>query len=810
MIKMILEFAKRFARNGFYVFPTYKSTAGAMLKPYGWSGSPVKEEEKAHLAIPATNFDIEIDSWPEQLKTKYNTELAGYGILGKNCVIIDIDTKGGKSGSESYTQLARVFNIPKAALTVKTKSGGIHLFFARPHSLKTAHIKSVASCKIDGREFEGVDLRGNGGFVQGATSDGEWVKGEYTITRGGPEETLSELPESFLKHFAASQYNDLDAMIGSAVVVRSNDIASILRRGELPETVPNGQRNEAFFVFLTALKQKGIERAIAKNLAEQLALRCEDADTLAESVNIEDMLDRIFEKTTENPYDIGLDLVKRGLVMLTSHRSRPTYILLDNNPYLMTFQPADLSSMREMLLKYSKQVQMADGKMKILNPIDIAIRRIPDNQKADTLGFLPGADNIFTFSDDATGTRYLNTYQAPTIITDPKDLDHTVFEEFKLLIARIFGPEESMEYQLGLDFCAWLLQNPKIKIVIAPFLMSKTRGVGKSLFLSLLTRLYGHNKQGERQARTNKLKDLMGRFFNPTGCVLNIFDEVQFGIHKGMRQETTEFWRELKRLVTDDTWPVEIKNGGSYNIPNPAATILAGNTGGNFPIEEFDRRIWVINNSPAPLERGTVDRLFDIVKNTGTANGSIERNTSLDAIRYGLLHHKIALPLDDIRAPMNDAKREMLTDTLNDYEAWFFEYFENPDNLFAATPIISDEMFEYILQNSQEVWQEKWREDSRIIFRNLRRHGMIDAIRIPSGAAKMFYSLPSIERDGSIIVKDRSKYLYTVKNHTQYDHVDGDQVKKLYLQNLQTIQKWRKQQASKRNIIDVDSFINSI
>ena len=93
---MIKDFAKRFASNGFYVFPTYKTKSSSYAKPYGWTGTPVREEGKQGLAIPATTHEFEIDLWDEQIKEKYKSEVSGYGVLGKGFVIFDIDVKDDK------------------------------------------------------------------------------------------------------------------------------------------------------------------------------------------------------------------------------------------------------------------------------------------------------------------------------------------------------------------------------------------------------------------------------------------------------------------------------------------------------------------------------------------------------------------------------------------------------------------------------------------------------------------------------------------------------------------------------------------
>lgn len=790
---MIKEFAKLFARNGFYVFPTYKTKSSNFAKPYGWTGSPVREDGKQELAIPATTQEFEIDTWDEQLNTKYKSEISGYGILGRGIVIFDIDIKDDKNGAINFEKLREAFKIPQSTLISRSKSGGYHLFFAKPKKFANAHIKSVASVTISGTRYEGVDIRGDGGFVQGATSSGEWEKGTYTIIKGDPSATLPVLPEELVQYLIAAHFgSDLDAMVSAGNQVKSNDVSSVLRRGEIPEVVPDGARNESFFIYLSALKGKGIDRDTAKQLAHQLSDKCENKETLWQSVNLEDMLDRIFEKSTENPYDIAIDMVQRGLYQLMNYKSKLTYILPVDNPYIMSKSAHDLSAMRELMSKYTRGVTGSDGKTRQINPMDVAIRRIPDNQKADTIGFKPGSPDVFTMNDDPSGKRYLNMYQAPTVLTDPKNLDSSIYEnDFKLLIARIFGPEGSEEFQLGIDFCAWFIQNPDLKCVIAPYIMSKNRGVGKSLLLNLLTRIYGVSRQGERQARMVKLDDLSGRFFDPTGCLLNIVDEVQFAIHRNMRQETSVFWRHLKGLVTSDSVPVEIKGGGTFNVPNTAGLIMAGNKGGHFPIEELDRRVWIIDNNPPILERGTIDRLFDIVLRSGTTIGTSERQRRVEAIRYGLYHHRIKLALDSIRAPMSDLKMEMMKATMTDIEEWMYDYFNDENNLMACAPVITRSMFVYMMQVSDQVTSDRWREDAEAIFRDAKRRGSFQPIKAKNITIQ-FSNIPHVTRNGDVIMPDRKETLYTTRDHGSLDDTKSDIIRQALYRNLHMITKWKR------------------
>ena len=306
---MNLDFAKRYAKQGYFVFPTYRGRQGQQMKPFGWALNQLDDLSKKAKAIPATNLEIEIDQWAEKLKQHYNTEMTGFGVLGRGIIILDLDVKKGKDGANQYEILRNQFKIPACQFIVRTRSGGFHLYFKKPKKYKTTHVKSLVNINVAGHIYDGIDVRGDGGFVQGPNREGDWEPESYTITKGGPEVELSELPEELIMYFlGASTTTDLDSLMAVEVnASKANYMLSVLRRGELPEIIPDGQRNEAFFVFVNALKAKGLDREIAKVMCLELAKRCEHPETLLLSVNIDDMLDRVFEKSIDNPYDIGLD-----------------------------------------------------------------------------------------------------------------------------------------------------------------------------------------------------------------------------------------------------------------------------------------------------------------------------------------------------------------------------------------------------------------------------------------------------------------------------------------------------------------------
>ena len=796
---MNLDFAKRYAKQGYFVFPTYRGRQGQQMKPFGWALNQLDDLSKKAKAIPATNLEIEIDQWAEKLKQHYNTEMTGFGVLGRGIIILDLDVKKGKDGANQYEILRNQFKIPACQFIVRTRSGGFHLYFKKPKKYKTTHVKSLVNINVAGHIYDGIDVRGDGGFVQGPNREGDWEPESYTITKGGPEVELSELPEELIMYFlGASTTTDLDSLMAVEVnAAKANDMLSVLRRGELPEIIPDGQRNEAFFVFVNALKAKGLDREIAKVMCLELAKRCEHPETLLLSVNIDDMLDRVFEKSIDNPYDIGLDLVQRGLYMLTGHGSKPKYVILNENPYIRATTPHDLNSMKEMMLRYTRNVTGPDGKTKTVNPMEIAVKRIPPDQIVDTIGFKAVDVPVYQMNM-GQGTRFLNTYQKPYVPDIPTNT--RAFNEFKILLTRIFGPEGSPDFQLGLDFCAWFIQKPTIKPAISIYLISEKRGVGKSLFLNLMTYLLGVNKLGERQGRVRNLTDLTKRFFNPTGCLLNIVDEVQFSVHKNMRQESAEFWRVLKNLVTANTLEIEIKNGGSFNVVNTAGLILAGNKGSRFPIEEYDRRLWIIDNNAQVMNVGTVDMLYSIANDTNQFTPD-EKIQGIESIRWFLNQHEIVNDLSTIRAPMTAVKEEMYRASMTDEEEWFLDYFSNRSNLLAATPIISKSAFLYIISAHPEIPSERWRENAAHMFREAVRRGHLKAVKRESGTSIQFTDSFGVTTMGDVFRLNKSDTLYITRDFEEMAKLSKSEIFNLFRVNLASISQYKTEALNRKESV---------
>lgn len=789
-----VDIAIQFAKLGYFVFPLYKGRNGMRLKPYGWARNNVIDPSKADKAIPATINEADILNWVKKIKVHYRSEVIGFGVLGAECVILDLDVKGDKHGIAEFSSMIDDYNIPKTPMITITKSGGLHLYYKKPKKFQDAQIKTLTGVKVEGREYPSIDLRGDGGFVVGPdelVEDLKTVKkGRYGLVGLTSIDQLPEIPERVIAGWIRPQTgSDLDNMI--ALNSEESDFKALIRRGIIPAFIPKGARNESFFIFIGVLKSKGTPIEVTRRMCHELAKKVEDPETLSGSVDIEAMLTKAYTFTPDNPYDVAVDVIDRGLFQVTGYKSSLHYVILEENPYIASRGLHDESAMKTLLLRYQKPQQNEKGKITQLNPMTHITKIIGDENRVDLLGFKPNAGEVFTLHDEPGSKRFLNTYRPILIQSAPNDLDEDVWREFEILIERLFGDRDSDEYKMGMDFVSWLIQTPEIKPAIAPFIMSVNRGVGKSLFFNVLIAIMGTAKNGERQARLVKLDEITGRFFDPSGCVVNLIDEVQFPVHRDTRRESTTFWRHLKNLITAETVSVEIKGGATYQIPNSAAVALAGNFGSYFPIEEFDRRLWIIDANPVQLELGTVDRLFDLVRRSKL--DSDDRNRYVSTLRYKLKHRKIENDLSVMRAPMTATKQEMYENSLTDLEEWFVTHFRDPGNVFAATPVISTSAMYYVYEQSGRIMN-----DNQTFFRDLKRKGYIRPIKLKANVnTSRQFTVNTVGLDGSILKSDKREVLYTTRNHGQLDDVESEKITELFRLNCASINRYKQQMNSR-------------
>jgi len=177
-------------------------------------------------------------------------------------------------------------------------------------------------------------------------------------------------------------------------------------------------------------------------------------------------------------------------------------------------------------------------------------------------------------------------------------------------------------------------------------------GVGKNILLEAVQRILGLN------ATFIGDEELFGKF-NASWQLdkqLIIGDEVQGGHDKRTTAE------KLKLLITSPEVWVEQKYGAKFSVPNVANYVFLTNNPDPFYIADQDRRYWVWEVSQSePLSQEFYAK-FKAWKNS---------DEGVAALYWYLLHEVDTTDFDpDARAPMTQAKREMIELNRSTLERW--------------------------------------------------------------------------------------------------------------------------------------------
>lgn len=143
--------AKPWARQGL---------SNALFRDETWAQGPLATSKDRE---PSDGSWIDLQSWPSY----------AYGLVpGPRTLVIDIDTKPGKVGGESWAGLCELHGGHVPTMTTKTPSGGFHLFYELP--------EGVTVRKSESQIGKDLDVRGNArdGYVLGPGSPG------YVIVSG--------------------------------------------------------------------------------------------------------------------------------------------------------------------------------------------------------------------------------------------------------------------------------------------------------------------------------------------------------------------------------------------------------------------------------------------------------------------------------------------------------------------------------------------------------------------------------------------------------------------------------------------------
>lgn len=246
-MKSLLNEALFYAHLNFKVFPLkVNSKSGQVLKSW------LKE---------ATTDVKTIQNWFSN--TDYNVGVR----TGNGLVVIDADNKNGKNGKKSIQSYLQKF--PKT-LVVITPNNGWHLYY---------HVDREISNVVD--IYDGIDLRGEHGYVVGAGSKTE--NGTYTIGSDYPIAQANEAVYEFIQQSKQLKTVKIDSSVNDEIL--------------------EGNRNDSMFKLAIALKGKGMSHnAILLAVKEENHTKCNPPLDEKEIEIICDSVERQFEKREKQDY----------------------------------------------------------------------------------------------------------------------------------------------------------------------------------------------------------------------------------------------------------------------------------------------------------------------------------------------------------------------------------------------------------------------------------------------------------------------------------------------------------------------------
>lgn len=201
----------------------------------------------------------------------------------------------------------------------------------------------------------------------------------------------------------------------------------------------------------------------------------------------------------------------------------------------------------------------------------------------DMLAFHPGKGVRFQFNGDELANGYRNRLPAPV---EPMADE---LEKIEWLFNRIDDP---MYRKWLLQFYAYVVQHPGVKIKSAPLIWSETEGNGKSTLVKAIPELLvGREYSKEINA------SLLGSDFND--YLLNAWHVNLAEFRAGTRGEREAISKKVENWIADPTVAIHPKGLRGYSMPNHFFVTASSNADDAAAITNANRK-WAIHELHAP------------------------------------------------------------------------------------------------------------------------------------------------------------------------------------------------------------------
>ena len=219
------------------LFPLHAGT----LKPR-FSGWP-------RLAVPVTETDT-IENW----RNLYGKEGLAWGVATgpSGLIVVDLDVKHGHNGIEEWQHLQLEHGPAPVTFSVRTKSGGRHLYF-------------TGQCRCSaGQVASGVDIRSDGGFVVCPGIPGYEIETKADIAPA-PEWLLRLVkpPRAKIERPAALELEKADLEADMVMARR------IMSHHPVPV---EGERNHSLYLLACKMRDQGLSAGTCETLMDEWML----------------------------------------------------------------------------------------------------------------------------------------------------------------------------------------------------------------------------------------------------------------------------------------------------------------------------------------------------------------------------------------------------------------------------------------------------------------------------------------------------------------------------------------------------------
>lgn len=635
------DLLQTFFSHGFRLHPNYIGSDNKIHALKRWP------------AIAAKNME-ELTKLVEEASTYGTVERFGV-VPPEHCMIVDLDVRDGKMGLQNYEDLVKTHGITATPLfQVKSKSGGYHLYF----KTVSKFVKTVSNVA----KYDGVDIRGQGGFVYAPFRAGEidtWQEGEYLLF-------------DFCKDFSrAIPFDDRKLFLEHTVADEKKYLADdIRRRARALSRLPKGGRDESLHFCVHETYRCGYSEEEAHSYLDWLITICDqDDDITALRAKFHDIIEKMFdeEKKLVMGATVELDIVIRAMrsaeiyALRAEQKNAISYMALRENSFNMTpFQPYGRDVFADILNMYS--VADADGKIK---PSSKAIlpRAAAILPAVDRRGFVPNSD-VTVFKEPESGAECINTYRAPFNEVDSIALaarsDPGIWINFCNFLEHLFGDKAD----LALQMTAWMVHKPDRKMISAPIFISEVQGVGKDTYIAILSNLIG-NPYVQRFDQASQLIDSK---INLSKSLLLYVKELQLGKGLAARNEVEKLGSRLKSIITEPVQHCEEKFAQPFDARSFCNVAIASNRSTVAQlIEPSDRRYNVFDCIPTlSLDNfSNFDPMADLVKSRDAANFA--------ALWLNLRDVKPDFIFDKNVAPNDEHKHRMLTRELDSVDQFLLD-----------------------------------------------------------------------------------------------------------------------------------------